>query len=201
MLASLASGAVLHADRVPLWCLLAAAASILWHWLHGLGRLKLPARYVLVLLALSLMAGIAASFGTFSGLSAGTALLLVMGAAKLLETRTPRDMTVVTAVSLVLVLAACLDRQSLLRVPLYLASGWTAIAALAASGSLQGSSSATRAYGIAGRALLPALPFALLCFVLVPRMPGALWSLPPGEGAQTGRTQGSREEDRIPFQC
>jgi protein-glutamine gamma-glutamyltransferase len=186
MLASLASAAMLHADRAPPWCLLAAAAAIIWHWLHSIGRLKLPARMAMVVLSLALMAGVAASFGTFSGLSAGTALLLVMGAAKLLETRTSRDVAVVTAVSLILVLAACLDRQSLLRLPLYLASGWTSLATLAASGSLDGSSSARRAYGIAGRALLPALPFAVLCFVLVPRMPGALWSMPPGEGAQSG---------------
>jgi transglutaminase-like putative cysteine protease len=186
MLASLASGAVLHADRAPLWSLLATAAAIIWHWLYSIGRLKLPVRMAVVVFSLALVAAVAATFGTFSGLSAGTALLLVMGGAKLLETRTARDVAVVTAVSLVLVLAACLDRQSLVRLPLYLASGWTALATLAASGSMSGSSSARRAYGIAGRALLPALPFALLCFVLVPRMPGALWSLPPGEGAQTG---------------
>jgi transglutaminase-like putative cysteine protease len=186
MLASLASGAVLHADRVPLWCLVAVVGALVWHWLYSVGKLKLPERYVVVLLALALMSGIAASFGTFSGLSAGTALLLVMGAAKLLETRTPRDVAVVTVVALVLVLAACLDRQSLPRLPLYLASGWTALATLAASGSVRASASPARAYGLAGRALLPALPFAVLCFVLVPRMPGALWSMPPGEGAQSG---------------
>jgi transglutaminase-like putative cysteine protease len=186
MLASLGGGAMLHADRVPLWCLFAAVCATIWYWLHSIGKLKLPARSVLVLLTLTLLAGIAASFGTVSGLSAGTALLLVMGAAKLLETRTPRDVAVVTAVSLVLVLAACLDRQSLLRLPLYLACGWTALATLAASGGVRASTSAKRAYGIAGRALLPALPFAVLCFVLVPRMPGALWSMPPGESAQSG---------------
>lgn len=186
MLASFAGGAILHADRVPPWCLVAAVGALAWHWMHSIGKLNLPARFVLVLLSLGLMTGIATSFGTFSGLSAGTALLLVMGAAKLLETRTPRDVAVVTAVSLVLVLAACLDRQSLARLPLYLVSGWTALATLAASGSVRANASTRQAYGIAGRALLPALPFAVLCFVLVPRMPGALWSLPPGEGAQSG---------------
>jgi protein-glutamine gamma-glutamyltransferase len=186
MLASLAGGAVLHADRLPLWCSVVAMAALIWQWLHSIGKLKLPTRAFLVPLTLALLAGVVASFGTFSGLSAGTALLLVMGAAKLLETRTPRDVAVATCVSLVLVLAACLDRQSLLRLPLYLASGWTALATFAASGSARGATSAARAYGVAGRALLPALPFALLCFVLVPRLPGALWSMPPGESAQTG---------------
>jgi transglutaminase-like putative cysteine protease len=186
MLASLATGAVLHADRMPLWCFVVAMGALIWQWLHSIGKLQLPPRPVLIPLTLALLAGVVASFSTFSGLSAATALLLVMGAAKLLETRTPRDVAVATCVSLVLVLAACLDRQSLLRLPLYLASGWTALATFAASGSTRGATSAARAYGVAGRALLPALPFALLCFVLVPRLPGALWSMPPGEAAQSG---------------
>ncbi len=46
-----------------------------------------------------------------------------------------RDARVVAMVALALLLAACLERQSLLRVPLYLVAGWLALAALAALGS------------------------------------------------------------------
>jgi protein-glutamine gamma-glutamyltransferase len=39
---------------------------------------------------------------------------------------------------------------------------------------------------LAGRALLYALPLALVLFALFPRLPGAFWALPPSEGAETG---------------
>ena len=80
---------------------------------------------------------------------------------------------VVTTVALVLVLAACLDRQSLCAAAAVPGHGWTALAAhrrdWAASRAAFG---ATARFGTAGRALLLALPFAALCFVLVPRLSG-----------------------------
>jgi transglutaminase-like putative cysteine protease len=139
-----------------------------------------------IILTLALFAGVSVSFRSLGGLAGGTALLLVMGAAKLLETRTRRDAAAVATVALVLVLAACLDRQSLLRLPLYLATGWIALATVAAMGGARAAHSAARAFGTAGRALLLAVPLAALCFVLVPRMQGALWSMPANTAAQTG---------------
>ncbi len=47
----------------------------------------------------------------------------MMAAVKLLETFTRRDQYIVLAGSLFLLLAACLDRQGLLRAPLYLLEG------------------------------------------------------------------------------
>ncbi len=186
MLASFACGALLHIDRAPPWCLGVALLALVWHWLYSRGQLRLPPTALRVLVTLALFAGIGTTFRTFSGLSAGMAFLLVMGAAKLLETRTQRDVMVVATVSLVLVLAACLDRQSLLRLPLYLASGWIALATIAAMGGARASASMFRAFGTAGHALLLALPLAALCFVLVPRMQGGLWSMPASDRGQTG---------------
>ena len=42
------------------------------------------------------------------------------------------------------------------------------------------------ARGWQGRALLLALPLALLLFVFFPRLAGAFWAMPRGEEAQTG---------------
>lgn len=186
MLAAFGAATLLHVDRAPLWCLAMALAAILWHLSHSMGRARLPPRAFRTFATLALFAGVAASFRTLGGLSAGSALLLVMGAAKLLEIRSRRDMAVIAAVSMVLTLAACLDRQSLPRVPLYLICGWTALASIAAMGGARASVSAARAFGTAGRALLLALPLAAMCFLLVPRLQGALWSMPPGGAAQTG---------------
>ena len=78
--------------------------------------------------------------------------------------------------ALFLLLAACLDRQDLVRAPLYAAEAWLCCAALAivASPSVGGSA----ALRLAGRALLLAVPLAVLLFLFFPRLPGAFWAIP-----------------------
>jgi protein-glutamine gamma-glutamyltransferase len=186
MLAGLAAGVILHIDRAPLWCSACASLALLWHAMHIQWSVALPGRRIRILVTIAMSVAVGISFRTLGGLAAGSALLLVMGAAKLLETRQTRDAMVVAMVSLVLLLAACLDRQSLLRIPLYAATGWIAIATIAALGTAAPDFSYQRALRTAGHALLLALPLGLLCFVLVPRLPAGLWSLPSSETAQTG---------------
>ncbi len=186
VLAAFAVSVLLHVDRVPVWCVVAAGLALAWHGLFLLGRLPLPGTPLRLLIAATLCAATLASFRTLQGLGAGSTLLLVMGAAKLLEIRRRRDAMVMAFVSLVLLLAACLDRQSLTRMPLYLLAGWCACAAIAALGGTPASQSVRRAFGTAGIALLLALPFAGACFLLVPRLPGPLWSWPSGDQARTG---------------
>jgi transglutaminase-like putative cysteine protease len=186
VLAAFAVSVLLHVDRVPAWCVVAAGIALAWHCLFLLGRLRLPGTALRLLIAATLFAATLASFRTLQGLGAGSALLLVMGAAKLLEIRRRRDAMVMAFVSLVLLLAACLDRQSLVRMPLYLAAGWSACAAIAALGATPASQSVRRAFRTAGIALLLGLPFAGACFLLVPRLPGPLWSWPSGDQARTG---------------
>ncbi|MEO8307449.1 MAG: DUF3488 and transglutaminase-like domain-containing protein [Pseudomonadota bacterium] len=186
VLAAFACSVLLHVDRLPVWCVAAAGIALTWHLLHLLGRLRLPGTPLRLLIAATLFAATLASFRSLQGLSAGSALLLVMGAAKLLEIRRRRDAMVMAFVSLVLLLAACLDRQSLARMPLYLLAGWSACAAIAALGGTPASRSARRAFCTAGGALLIALPFAGASFLLVPRLPGPLWSWSTGDQAQTG---------------
>jgi transglutaminase-like putative cysteine protease len=189
MLLGFAAACLLHADRAPPWCVAAAAAAVLWHVLHLTGRLALPGRWVRYGLISLLLAGVLLSFGTLNGLAAGVALLMTMGGLKLLEVRGPRDAVVVTTVALILVLAAGLDRQDLWRVPLYAGTGWLALGTIAALGSSAARASARLALRRSGVAMLAAIPFAVLAFVLVPRLPGALWSLQGGEQAQTGLTE------------
>jgi len=186
LLAGYAAACLLHLDRIPAWCTAVAAAALLWRWLNFRDRLSLPAQPLRVGIALLLLFAIVLSFRAIGGLAAGSALLVAMGAAKLLETRAPRDAVVVAVVTLVLVLAAALERQGLARLPLYVATGWLALAAIAALGSVAAAQSAGRSFRIAARTAMYALPLAALCFVLVPRLPGPLWGMPAGTQAQTG---------------
>jgi transglutaminase-like putative cysteine protease len=180
-------GAVaLHIDRLPVWCTAAIVLIAVWRALAAISALGMPRNIVRVALGTALLVAVLAQFSTISGLAAGTALLAAMGAVKLLETRNRRDHYIVLGVSLFLMLAACLDRQSLLRVPLYVAHTWLACAALCVVAAPTLRIAPRLAFKQAGRALAYALPVALLLFVFFPRFQGQIWSLPGAGSAVTG---------------
>ena len=182
--AALAGGLALHIDRVPLWVSVAALLLLLWRLAAERAPVPLPGRLVRALFALGLALAVLARFHTLNGLSAGTSLLILVSALKLLETQQQRDRLVVVGAGLFLLLAACLDRQNLERVPLYAGETWLCCAALAvvATPALAGAA----AFRLAARTLLLALPLALLLFVFFPRLAGSFWALPRGEEALTG---------------
>ena len=126
-----AAGVLLNVDRVPAWVSIMALLFVIWRLLAAVRATPLPGTAARSLVALLLVGGVVLRFHTLNGLSAGSALLVLMGSIKLLETRLKRDQFIVIAAGLFLLLAACLDRQSLLRAPLYLLHAWLCCAALA----------------------------------------------------------------------
>ena len=179
-----AGGVLLNADRVPPWALAVALLLIAWRVLtayRGGGQPGVAAR---ALLAVMLVVIVLVRFHTLNGLAAGTTLLLLMAGLKLLETRAARDQFVMVGAALFLLLAACLDRQELVRAPLYGLQAWLCCGALAVIAAP--ATSARAALGLAGRTLLYAVPLALLLFVFFPRLPGAFWAIPRGDLALTG---------------
>jgi len=182
--AAFAGGLLLHVDRVPVWVTVAALLLALWRLAAARVALPQPGRIARTVLAAAVTVAVLARFHTLNGLAAGTALLALMAALKLLETYRRRDRLVLVAAGLFLLLAACLDRQSLPRAPLYLAQAWLCCAALAviASDGLTGRA----ALALAGRTLLLALPLAVLLFLFFPRFAGSFWAVPRGEEALTG---------------
>ena len=193
--AAFAAGVVLHLDRVPPWVPVAALLLVAWRLAAAARPIGLPRSAVRTLLAVALIGAVFARFRTLNGLSAGTALLILMSAVKLLETRRQRDQYVVVGAGLFLLLAACLDRQSLARAPLYLLHTWLCCSALAvvayasrtpAAVAASGSLDTRTALHLAARTLLLAMPLALALFLFFPRLPGAFWALPRSEEALTG---------------
>ena len=85
--------------------------------------------------------------------------------------------------ALFLLLAACLDREALVRTPLYALEAWLCCAALAVAPH---PTSARAALKLAARALLFALPLAVALFVFFPRLAGSFWAIPRGNTAVTG---------------
>lgn len=191
------AGLLLNVDRIPIWTPIAALVFIAWRLLAASRSFKLPGTALRSVMALALVAGVLVRFHTLNGLSAGTALLVLMGAVKLLETRTQRDQFIVVGAAVFLLLAACLDRQNIARAPLYLLHAWLCCAALAVIGYTPGRSpAATRvafdnraAMVLAARSLVFAVPLAILLFVFFPRLPGAFWAIPRSDQARTGLSE------------
>ena len=184
--AALLSGVLLHIDRAPLWASATAVLWAAWRFAHEFRPIRLPGPIAKAGVMLLLIIAVIAQFRTVNGLSAGTALLIVMGSLKLLETHTQRDRNIVIGVSLFLLLAACLDRQSLLRTPLYLVHAWICCAALGVTTRGNIGVSNRDVALLASRSLLLALPLALVLFLFFPRVTGAFWTLPQSSGATTG---------------
>ena len=181
----------ISAGNVPGWCLLIGFAGITWRILIASGRLTPPRtlpglRFLLGAITAILVLAVALRFQTLNGLAAGTALLVVMGALKLLESRTPRDDAIVIGVSLFLLLAAALTGQSLWHVILYLLALWGSCAAMALIAHSDSLLTTRAALKLAARALAMSIPLALLCFLFFPRIAGQFWALQRDAGASTG---------------
>ncbi|HYK25284.1 MAG TPA: DUF3488 and transglutaminase-like domain-containing protein, partial [Steroidobacteraceae bacterium] len=134
----------------------------------------------------ALVVAVLAVFHTLNGLEAGTALLTAMGSVKLLETARRRDRYVVIAAALYLLLAAALEGQDLVFLPIYAAHAWLCAVALAVNAHPESSLGGRAASRLAARSLLTALPLAVLVFLFFPRLAGSLWALPAPGRAATG---------------
>jgi transglutaminase-like putative cysteine protease len=179
------------ASDAPAWCVVIALAAAAWRILVARGYLaplkKFPGmRFLLGAVTAALVVGVAASFRTLNGLAAGTALLLVMGALKLLESRSRRDEGIVIGVALFLLLASVLATQSLVRLPLYLLIVWGACAAIAIVADHRGALAPRAAMRLSARALAMSVPLAAACFLFFPRFAGQFWALQRGERGVTG---------------
>lgn len=187
MLGAFFGAVLLHVDRLPWLYIAVPVVATIWRaWVEMQGDSKLPASWLRGLLALSLLGGVLLHYKTLNGLGPGTALLVSMGSVKLMETRSSRDRYIMIGVALFLMLSACLDRQSMLRAPFYLALTWACCVAMIFVANPSAKLTSTAAVRLSGRALLLSLPLALLLFVFFPRLPGQLWALPSQGSGTTG---------------
>ncbi|HVS76783.1 MAG TPA: DUF3488 and transglutaminase-like domain-containing protein, partial [Steroidobacteraceae bacterium] len=190
-----AAAILLHAMQVAAWITITALALVGWRLAAAFGALRLPGGAVRVALGLSLVAAVFAQFHTLNGLAPGTAMLMLMAAIKLLETRSRRDQYVVIGGALFLLLAGCLDRQQLAWVPLYGLEALLCCSALAVVAYTPAADERAfpapaglatwEAVALAGRTLLYAAPLAVLLFLFFPRLPGHFWAV-TGDDAVTG---------------
>ncbi len=183
--AALLGTAAANAHHLAWWCLPLLVIASAWHARASLRADALPGRGARVGLTLIVTCGVLLSYRTLNGLSAGATLLAAMSAAKLFEARTSRDWQVLNGATLFLLLAACLDRQQLWRLPIYGACLWLCAASLRGFGGGHPLPAPTLLRESA-RQLLYAVPLAAILFLFFPRLPGAFWALPGDGTAVTG---------------
>ena len=176
-----------HAWHLPGWVTLAAGALLLWRgWITFRGN-RMPARWLLLPVALLLMMGVYHSYRTFLGREAGVCMLVLLLALKLLEMRARRDLFVVVFLSFFVLLTNFFYSQTI-ATALLAAAGVIAILSAQMSFQFTGAHPPLRVrLGMALRLFLLAAPLTLVLFVFFPRIQGPFWGMPgDAAGARTG---------------
>ena len=186
VLAALAVAVAPHLGNLPAWVSLLLLAIGTWRWAADLRAWRLPPKWLRIAIVIVATVAVFGTYRTLNGIEAGTAFLVLMAAAKLLETRTARDLTILVFISWFLLYAALLRDQGLLQVPWLAAS---AILTTVALMRVHAGAAQAPARHIARRSaalLLQAVPIALLLFLLFPRLPGPFWGIDSRTTARAG---------------
>ncbi|MEO7387389.1 MAG: DUF3488 and transglutaminase-like domain-containing protein [Gammaproteobacteria bacterium] len=176
-----------HVGAVQGWVVAGLCGSVVWRLGAERWGWQLPGRLLRAALTLTGSFAVVYTYRRISGLDAGSALLILMLALKLLETHSTRDRSIVILIAWFVLFASFLREQSVASVP-YLAAGVvTGTLALAQSARRDWLLSPAQAMRTTGRLFMQALPLALALFLLFPRLPGPFWALPSsGGGGRTG---------------
>jgi transglutaminase-like putative cysteine protease len=175
-----------HVLHLPPWVTAAFAATVLWRLVAEHRAWAMPARAWRFTSALLGAVAVIARYHTLNGLDAGTALLALMAALKLFETRDPRDHAVLVFVGYLLCLATLLYGETPARLLFVLVAVWMLTAALARVHRPVGADAPVRPFRLAARLLALGLPLAVILFLFVPRLEGRFWAVPAHSGAVTG---------------
>jgi transglutaminase-like putative cysteine protease len=186
-IAGLLAALVPHMAHLRIWVTGLVLAVCAWRLLAARRGWRLPGTVLRLGIALGATAGVIASYSTIRGLDGGTALLALMAALKLLETRAPRDHVVLIFIGWFLCLAAFLYAQDILTVACVVPTVWLLAAALLEV-ARRGQGLAPAPFRTTGAMLLKALPLALVLFLFFPRIAGSFWGAPSSERALTGLT-------------
>ena len=185
--ACLALALVAHITALPVWIpIIVIVCGLLRLGLARNGHSAPPGWVVLTLAGISIPL-LFVRFHTFNGLTAGTALLVVMAGLKLLETKTKRDIYIITLIIYFVSLAALLEGDSFWLLAYLIGVCWLTTATLLRLTSSGPAPDWRASLGYGGRVLSQALPLALVFWLLFPRFAGPLWQIPAdGRSAQSG---------------
>jgi protein-glutamine gamma-glutamyltransferase len=177
-LAALAFAVAPHVQYLPPWITGTFLACAALRWQMERKRWRLPPAWARIVLSLLCFIGVFAAFDyTVSGVGPGSALLAVMAALKLLETRQRRDQFVLLFISIFLIMASLLREQYVWSLP-YLLAGLVLTMTAWLRMASDVSEPPRASFGGAGRLLLYAAPLALAMWFFFPRIATPFWAVP-----------------------
>ncbi|HEY0665039.1 MAG TPA: DUF3488 and transglutaminase-like domain-containing protein [Gallionella sp.] len=173
-----------HADHLPLWVSAMCASLLAWRGYLAYYGKPLPRRWLLMLVTLAGVAGIAISFRSLFGREVGVTLLMLLATLKLMEMHKARDAMVLIYLSCFIIITNFFYSQSiptalyLLATLMVIVTTWVHLHApdIALQPRLR----------VAAVLLLQAIPLMLILFVLFPRVQGPLWGLPQDAFSSSG---------------
>jgi len=183
-LAALAFSVLPHVQFLPFWVTIIFLACSGWRWQVERRRWRLPPAWVRIVLSLACFIGVLASYESVSGVGPGSALLAVMVALKLLETRQRRDQFVLLFISIFLIMSSLLREQYLWSLP-YLIAGviFTMTAWLRMSPGNR--ASIGESFRTSTRLIIYTAPLTIAMWIFFPRIATPFWSVPIDAGSAT----------------
>ena len=166
-----------HVPYLPFWISGGFIGCAAWRYVVERRRRMLPSRWVRGGLALVCFLGVFGTYSAISGVGPGSALLAIMAALKLLETRRRRDQFVLLFISIFLVMSSLLREQYLWSLPYVIGSTLIILTAWLRM-SAGASETAKQSFTTSGRLLLYAAPLAIAMWVLFPRLSSPFWAVP-----------------------
>ena len=166
-----------HVPYLAIWITLAFVACAVWRYFIEKRRRMLPSRIVRGGLALACLIGVFGTYSSISGVGPGSALLAIMAALKLLETRKRRDQFVLLFISVFLVMSSLLREQYLWSLP-YLICSTLVILTAWLRVSARTSETPRQSFATGGRLLMYAAPLAIAMWVFFPRLASPFWAVP-----------------------
>jgi|KBSMisStaDraftv2_1062788.scaffolds.fasta_scaffold00564_15 transglutaminase-like putative cysteine protease len=178
LLGSLALVTAPHIERLPWWITLLVVTLFAWRAYLALYDLRLPHKWLLMLIAIGALGGIYITYGRILGRDSGVALLIVMLALKLMEMATLRDAMILIFIAYFLVITNFLYSQSIPTTVFMLIAMWAITSTMVGFQFRQRQPGYRYQLRFAGIMLLQSTPLMLVLFVLFPRMQGPLWGMP-----------------------
>ena len=185
LIAAVTVVALPHFSYVHIWISALLVAIALWRLVAAEKGWRMPSGWIRIPLVFAGLAGVLWDYHRVTGIEAGSALLLVMVALKLLETKSARDRTVIAIICFVLMFSMFLRAQAIWSI-VYLLGGVTlCIVALLQAGNSQEHIPLRDTSRWTARLIVQALPIMMLLFLLFPRVPGPFWALPTQTSSAT----------------
>jgi hypothetical protein len=176
-----------HLARLPEWVAVFWALVVGWRAWIAWSAQRFPPRWLNHALTIGASIATFLTYGLLFGRDAGTTLLVLMTAMKLLEMKTPREVIGTIYLGFFLVMTNFLYSQAIPLAIYMFVCVWLFVATLVGFHRKTSRAATLRErFAPSGALLAQALPLMLVFFVLFPRVQGPLWVLP--QDARSGLT-------------